>query len=496
VGAVKNASFDGVTHNGSGIECWGASICSVFQYIGAGLIEVFTLGFADGLEIVDFIDFDFEFKEDFLTEVSASQPDAMELNEVEIDKDKVASFGHAAFTPGDIDVEIEDGGLTVAFGADFMAQYDDPAIDQTPPPPATPASTPSVPQMIASADEISIMVADDVFAQMFWAMKEAGALQAFCTDLDGRTVDDLLPAEMDGGCDSLGDSSTVGGVTVQGICHAIRGADCESLTGDTDALQDTKQGVCHGASNDDCTTIPVAGPLRAITEKAACNLIPEIHIASTDGLLLCARQDMEPDLLFSDDDATDNTVDTSLLLNDTNIVFVLDRASDGYTGNLEDLDGCFGEDGGAAPDCRLYAVCLDLTLNTTMGIDNSQCSPNETGFVFHLNQVMASGIDAGVMCSAATQSDDDLVVGTGFDSQVVDIVSDAAEAFTPPFCAEGLTLGGVLDFTSASARMFAITTDGTTGFADFLGLTGGLGAPSPLLPKPGVQVRLKPDGND
>jgi hypothetical protein len=83
-----------------------------------------------------------------------------------------------------------------------------------------------------------------------------------------------------------------------------------------------------------------------------------------------------------------------------------------------------------------------------------------------------------VMYSAATGADDQLVAGEGFDSVVVDTVAGAAESFTPPFCADGLTLGGVLDFTGPDAKMFAITTDeATAGFADFLFLTGALTSP-------------------
>jgi hypothetical protein len=45
---------------------------------------------------------------------------------------------------------------------------------------------------------------------------------------------------------------------------------------------------------------------------------------------------------------------------------------------------------------------------------------------------------------------------------VIDTVNQAAKNFTPPICVEGLTLGGVLDFSSTDARVFGLTTDGVT----------------------------------
>ena len=50
---------------------------------------------------------------------------------------------------------------------------------------------------------------------------------------------------------------------------------------------------------------------------------------------------------------------------------------------------------------------------------------------------------------APNETDDQLLLGEGMDSVVIDTISDSAEAFTPVFCVEGLDLGGVLDFTSS-----------------------------------------------
>jgi hypothetical protein len=466
VGTVKNEDFKPITHQDVGIECWGASICLAFEAIGAALVTVFTFGLVDGFELIGFLDFDIDFNEDFLDELKGAEPDAMALDEVEVDEDAVSQAGHTSFSPGPIDVEVEDGGLTVAFGAEFTVQSTDPDIPITPPPPATPARVPTVAEVTQVGDDVTMLVADDVFGQVFAAMRTAGLLQAVCTNLDGKTVNDLLPKPEDGGCDSLGPDNAVG-AALQGVCHAIRGANCLALTSDTNLKTNAKIGACVGFSGGVCADLPL-GP------RITCIATPTRNIRSTDGLLLCARQDMEPDLLIKDDNLADSTVQTDLILEDINVMFALDRGADGYTGRLEDLQGCFGEAGNAAPDCRIFAACADLTLKTAMGIDSASCKPNQAGFVFSLLDVIPSSLDLGVLCSAATSGDDTSVLNQALESVVIDTVSDRAEAFTPPICVDGLDLNGVLNFNSGQAKLFGLTTNGGTGFADYLGITVGL----------------------
>ena len=88
--------------------------------------------------------------------------------------------------------------------------------------------------------------------------------------------------------------------------------------------------------------------------------------------------------------------------------------------------------------------------------------------------VSGSTPELGVVCSAATSVNDTDVTRAGFDSFVIDTLTNNAQDLTPPFCVEGLSLNDVLDFSSEDARMFGIGTDGGTGFADFLGITGNL----------------------
>jgi len=471
-GAVKNESFDNVTHNGSDIECWGADLCGIFQFIGFLFVEIFTLGFADGADIVGIIDFDFDFQEDFFAQLDASEPDPFDTDGMTPDPDAIKAPGTIEFTAGPRNVEIEPGGMTVTFGGDWAVVID-PAQPLTPPPAATNAAAPTVPQIVGPGDEVSIMLADDVFNQILYSERRAGKLTAFCSDLDGLTVDDLLPPD----CETLTGATAGATATAQGLCHGARGADCETLVATTSPVFNTpiKQGACHGIKHDDCTTIPAVSPL---IEKASCNLFKTVNLSASDALLVCGRLDAEPDMLFRDDDTSDNTVFTDVLLNDFNIVFTLDRANDGYIGSIDDLKGCFTAEGSAAPDCLIYSACLDLTMKARLGIDNSTCSPTQTGYVFDVFDVIKTGFVGGVLCAAAIPTDDPIVLDNGADSTATDAVADASEAFAPAFCMDGLNFGDTLTFTSAGAKMFAITTTGVEpGFADWVGLTGSLVSP-------------------
>jgi hypothetical protein len=600
--------FNIVQNADVGVECLLGDICEVFDLVGraiiGGIAELFTWGdfefkkFLAGAYGIG----DFQFEEDFLEDLALSDPDPMELAQVQPDPTKIEESENTTFSLGAIDVEIEDGGLTVAFPADFFSQEDASDRDQTPGASLSPADTPTVAEVIAVGSEVTLMVADDVFGQTYASMKEARQLDAFCTDLDGKTVGDLLPAESDGGCDSLGTSGTLAGAGIQGICHAIRDTDCESLIDETvDAstinLTAIKQGTCHGFEDTECSTLPtgfygiqlpadcdkigqsaedsedpdfeagrsvvisrgrcaglqgaVCDSLTALSgdpddtaikqgachgeqgtscttltgrfaigtctavqepcsvlnfnllaraqcviskaqisitegiltaaEKGACGATPTKNISSTDGLLLCAAEQLEPDLLIREDDPGDTEVATDLLLNQLDVSFALDRGADGYTGSPQDLLGCFSQEGNEAPDCLLIGVCLNLTLQTAMGINSAECTADEVGFTFRVIDVIPSELAIGLVCSAPTETEDQLVVGEGFNSVVIDTIREKAQAFTPVFCIEGLDLGGILDFSSDDAKLFGLKTTGATGseFADYLGITVDLASPTP-----------------
>ena len=478
-GFAANSDFDPITHQDVGIECYGAAICTFFEAVAAVLVTIFTFGLVDGFDLIGFLEFDFDVNPDFLDELQAAEPDAMALDEVEVDEGKVSQAGFASFTPGQIDVTIQDGGLTVAFPATFETTTVDPTVPETPPAVSTPADAPTVAQLIPVSDDVSMLVADDVFNRLFKAMQESGKLKA-CSNADALTVGSLLPAESDGGCESLpGDNQIT--AALQGVCHAIRvpevdaddWMDCLALPeSDTAGKTNAKRGACVGFLNGDCTVFP------ALTAgRIACNAAPARDIRATDSVIICAREDMAPDLTIAQSVSAAPTVQTSLFLEDLNVVFALDRGNDGFSGVLEDLPGCWGAAGNGVPDCRLYAACADLTVTTSMGIDSSQCLPNQAGFVFALDSVIPSSLDLGALCSAGTDTDDASILEEAVTSLVTKAVADNTETFMPPICVDGLDLNGVLDFNSPDARLFGFTTNGGTGFADFLAITVGLGTP-------------------
>ena len=130
-------------------------------------------------------------------------------------------------------------------------------------------------------------------------------------------------------------------------------------------------------------------------------------------------------------------------------------------GQLEgELDGI--------PNC--FAACIDISLKTQMSLNNEKCSANETGFVFSVNEITTSGIQAGVVCGAATQTDDTQVTGQAAQDSTVADISNNVSLYTPPFCAKGLTLGNLLNLQNP--QLISIETGGPDAYADYFGIIG------------------------
>jgi hypothetical protein len=78
------------------------------------------------------------------------------------------------------------------------------------------------------------------------------------------------------------------------------------------------------------------------------------------------------------------------------------------------------------------------------------------------------------MCNAASPADDSSILEQAIASHVTEAVANNSEHFMPAICVDGLNLNNVLNFSSPDAKLFGLTTNGGTGFADFLGITVGL----------------------
>jgi hypothetical protein len=468
----------------SGIECLGGAICNFFVLVGDFLLEVVTFGLVPD-EFITFGDISDVNVTDFKELIGATEPDPMKVGEIRPDPEAIKSFGQSLVEANLDDVQIVDGGLTVSLGATFNTLDPDPSVPPTPGAVLTPASAPTPLQLVNQhGGEISLLVADDAFNQLFASLAASGALKTQCHDT-GTTVGDLLPD-----CETLTSTPPDGvlpdtlaveaQVALQGLCHGVSNIstpNCEDVTNPGNLLhQAIEQGACHGARGATCTTLPVTDPLNGLAEGAACAAVKLVspgglNMQEDDGLVACAGEKIPPRLVFNPN-SSGGTVLTDLFLQELSVSFLLDREANGFAGDLPSAKNCFAQGGNVAPDCKLYEACLDLTLKTSMALDSSECQVGETGFKFLVNSVVPSGFQSGVVCGAAKAGADEVVTQQSASDPTVDEVAANAEQFAPPICAQGLTLGGKLDFSEG--KVFTVTTNGGTGFADYLGITGNL----------------------
>lgn len=459
-GTVRNDNFDILISRDVPIKCWGAWVCTavntLVRSVGKLLVEALTFSLADtkGWITGQFGVGEICFETDFLTDILQRTPDEMGFRDMLPDRDKFGEgggLGELDFTIGQIDAEFDTPGVKIEVPMEFAASCEDADIDETPGASATPARAPTIAEIVAAGGDISLLLADDVFSQVFSGMKQCGDLAASCQQIPKfETLESILPDD----CENLPLP------TPQGICHAIRDADCDTLTGN--ALE---KGTCHGFKGNDCTDL---GPV----QRQACEGTKPRNVRADDGILFCARMDMDPEIGIREQAATAGSIGFDIAAKQLNVVFVLDREDNGYGAALSDLSGCFSDEGNAAPDCQLYAACLDLAIKTGMAIDNAHCGPDELGFAFDVENIFPSNERLGVMCDAPIVSDDGGLLAEAFQSRVIDIIAENGEKFAPDFCADGLTLKGSkrIDFTTS--KVFGLTTDGVRpGFADYLGIT-------------------------
>ena len=125
-------------------------------------------------------------------------------------------------------------------------------------------------------------------------------------------------------------------------------------------------------------------------------------------------------------------------------------------------------------DCNLLAACLDLTVQAKMALDqnNTACSPGESGFVFGVETVTPTNVQFGYVCGVApVQTDDVQASDVTSQEPTVDTIVANVGAFTPPLCAKGLDLNGILTFSNP--RLISIHTNGAdANLADFFGIIG------------------------
>jgi len=440
-------------------------LASVCNWILDGLIAISNTIFGTHFDPVLV---SFSFSPDFTTEVGANEPDPIKLGEMKIDPERVQAFGQSL--KGDLaDVEINPQGLRASLKGQFSTLSKDPSVPETPGAVLTPAAPPAPP--VSGAGNAFVVLADDTFNQLFASMTASGKLQTGCQN-SGKTIGDLLPLD----CETLAGSTSGASAFLQGACHAIRGHDCEALPGAispvTTVDQASEQGTCHGVKNDNCLAIPVTvGGGLGLTEVGACVTAQLLHLniglAATQPLLFCVKTEVPP-RLFIQDDVSTPAVETKLRVNDLVVAMVVDRNADGLNGTLASTPNCFGAGTTATGDCTAFGVCIDLNLRTSMQFET--CADGKPGLTTHYLGLEVRNRRAGVVCSAPTATSDDVITGTAAENSTIDVLGNKVDAFTPPVCANGLTLDGFVQFLNP--RLIAVETDGDATFQDYLGITG------------------------
>lgn len=516
-----SSNIPGVFVSDSGIECLGADICNFFVSIGSFLVSAITFGLVDTSSF--FGDFDFKLA-DFSQLAGSAEPDATGIGKVQINKQTVENFGRAAFEPmlaavditGPPNVPLANAGLTASFSSTFSTQLVDTTIDPNPGAALTPAGPPTLPPTLPQTDPLPphgslnafVVLSDDVINQLFASLAQSGGLQTICQDT-GKTIGDFLP-----NCETGLTSTTlnipnttdplVSAIIVasaQGACHGIRVADdCSKICQNDPTYPnqagcvfpvdpahllapETERGICHAVKGDNCNAITnPTNLLSQVAEQLVCQSFPSPHLKSTQGVLVCATQSLPPQLLIPSQGGGVQVGDlnTTLLLNDLSLAVVVDRGQNAGPGNhkldgtLKGLPNCFSADASMNADCNLLAACVDLTVQAKMSIDNSKCAAGETGFVFSVGTVTATMDQFGYVCGVTPAQTNDTTVSTkaGTDQTVNEIKTNIG-AFTPPLCAKGLDLNGILHFDKP--RLISIHTNGSNAnLADYFGIIGNM----------------------
>jgi len=430
---------------GTGTGCWGCDLCSGLSIVAGFILDIITLGFLDPQDnpFYDFLIPSFEVvstEETVQDAIGSNQPDPVELGEIKVDEEQIAEFQQTLMAGLDV-IDISPLGLRASLKATFQVTQPDPTVPPTPGAVLTPADAPGFPSQILGAGDAYVALADDMLNQLFASMTAGGLLKANCSST-GKTLGDVLNLP----------------------------ADCETATGDTPRQAAAGQGRCHGFRVTDCTAIPTsADPILKLTEIATCTLLRNLNLTETTPLLVCAQQQIPPRMLIQDNPATSMAVETVLRLNDLSVAMVADRDGNGLEGDLLALRNCFAQGASSTGDCNLFAVCLDLNVLNSMAFQT--CEDGKPGIVTTPISVATTIRKLGVVCGAATATDDDaLVDAAGGDPKVTEIVNDL-EMFSPPLCANGLTLGGFVNFMVP--RLIAIDVPGgDPDFQDYLAITG------------------------
>ncbi len=490
---VPGTATTTITRDDSEVNCIAGFIADVISGFVNFIVTIFTFGTVDAnFDLTP--NFEGVFNEVDLTEKFGIQEFVVKVKEIKMNEQSVAETMKTLTAALD-SVTILPSGVTATLKAIFAPTSDDAEVEDTPGSLLNGGAAPM--PSVAGAGNTFFVVSDDALNQLFASMTAQGELKTICAETkkcsapggnlgnacsvdsdcdvgvgDGvstpRTEGDLLPAN----CGGLLLPKAVG------FCQGVKGDDCEDL------FLPVAQGACHGTKGDNCEEIPVSAlPTPAENERQACRDTQFRNIFASMPLLFCGRADVPPLVLVKDDFDPDgnpvntpNQVETHLRLNDLVVGVVLDRDSNGISGELNALPPCFADGVDTTGDCNLVAACLDLNFPTNLSLDTTggklKIKPEVLG-------VQIPPRDEGQPCAGGFNfGGDGNLLGESASSNPIDDLMENVDTLTPPLQSDGLDLGGVVMF--ANPKLIAIdTAGGTPGFEDYLGITGDIVAPGP-----------------
>jgi hypothetical protein len=343
------------------------------------------------------------------------------------------------------DVSIDTNGMTVSVFGSFAPTMLDPEAAQVPGTPISNAPVPTPP--VAGADEATIAISDDVFNQLFDGMTKTGKLKTLFNV--SKPLTQLMPTP----CSMI---PTLDG---QGACEGIKAA------GNGSGL--------IAATNYCLGLFPSGSPDTLQPARQKCILIKLLlegkQITANTPVIIRGRVDNAPKLQLDDDPSTLNRVESVLRLSQVSLALIADRDSNGFSGTLESLKGCFDQNAATIGDCFFLEGCANLNVFVTMALGSEDGKPSITTDLTSIDKDFSFGTLCGGGSGAGT---DEEVVKQAAESQTSDIIANAVGNNTPPLAANGITFGDVVQFVNP--RLVAIENNGDTDFQDYLAITGTL----------------------
>lgn len=346
-------------------------------------------------------------------------------------------------------------GITLSAKGKFSPALIDPEVTLTPGALRTPAGLPLIGD--AGAESSFFVIADDAFNQLFASLTEMGNIKHQCLPPVGDAPSTL--GDFNDACTNPVSGSDEG----TGVCVAMTGGNCEALSLATD------QGVCHGARGDNCSTIPT-NPLNLPTgnvldpEKDACNDTPDMNLSAEMPVLYCPQSDVAPTLWIKDDIATDSQVESYVRLNDLLVGIVIDRRTEGFSGDISILQDCASPNAANQQGaCLLGANCLDINLSS-----NITLTTDSSGSILSANisDLVNNGFK-GFDCKGSTSTGPSNPLGVTPDNVINQLITEInSELEKNPFgYPDGLSLPLV------DPRLVVIKTNGTYAeFDDYIGI--------------------------